>query len=145
VTFNNEVTIFGDGTKLPVVIAGDKLHSYDDILSIGKQYGSLSNISSTSGALVQKLFSLEETGSTALGPALVASLGMATHSRGSKIVICTDGLSNVGLGSLDELYLHNNFLLLTLIYTQMMKRTKLQLFMNKLGCMQKPKVSRYLS
>jgi hypothetical protein len=29
VTFNNEVTIIGDGTKNPQVIAGDKLYDYD--------------------------------------------------------------------------------------------------------------------
>jgi hypothetical protein len=32
VTFNNEVSIIGDGTKQPVTIAGDKLYDYDLLL-----------------------------------------------------------------------------------------------------------------
>jgi len=48
--------------------------------------------------------SLEETGPTALGPALASSIAMAGEGApGSMVVICTDGLSNVGLGSFDEI------------------------------------------
>jgi len=53
--------------------------------------------------LAGKLFALEETGSTALGPALVVATGIAGEVPGSEIVICTDGLSNVGLGKLDDI------------------------------------------
>ena len=37
VTFNNEVTIIGDGTTDPIIIAGDKLDSYNDIKASPKQ------------------------------------------------------------------------------------------------------------
>ena len=47
------------------------------------------------------MFRLEEGGSTALGPALLVSVAMASQVPGSKVIICTDGLANVGLGSLD--------------------------------------------
>ena len=46
-------------------------------------------------------FSLEEGGATALGPALLFSITMASQRTASKVIICTDGLANVGLGSLD--------------------------------------------
>jgi hypothetical protein len=47
--------------------------------------------------------SLEETGSTALGPALVTSIGLAGEGApGSTVIVCTDGLANIGLGALDE-------------------------------------------
>ena len=47
---------------------------------------------------------LEEGGSTALGPALLSAIEMATAGkRGSKVVVCTDGLANLGIGSLEEL------------------------------------------
>mgnify|MGYP000569046789 CR=1 FL=1 len=36
-------------------------------------------------------------GCTALGPALVTSIELASRSRGSKIVLCTDGMANQGL------------------------------------------------
>jgi len=41
-------------------------------------------------------------GYTALGPALVSSLEMAKKGKvGSMIVICTDGLANLGIGNLE--------------------------------------------
>ena len=47
--------------------------------------------------------SLEETGPTALGPAVVTSIAMAAQGAvGSQVVICTDGLANVGVGAFDE-------------------------------------------
>lgn len=42
---------------------------------------------------------IEETGPTALGPALLTSVAMASEGgQGSTVVLCTDGLANVGLG-----------------------------------------------
>lgn len=47
---------------------------------------------------------LEESGPTALGPALLASVTMAANGKpGSKVIVCTDGLANIGLGQLDDL------------------------------------------
>ena len=44
---------------------------------------------------------MEESGQTALGPAVLVSVVIASQKPGSKVVICTDGLANIGLGSLD--------------------------------------------
>lgn len=53
--------------------------------------------------LLDKLQAIEETGATALGPAIVTSVCMAAQGKpGSTVVICTDGLANVGLGAFDE-------------------------------------------
>jgi hypothetical protein len=47
---------------------------------------------------------MEANGPTALGPAAFISIAMASQgSKGSSVVICTDGLANVGLGTLDNL------------------------------------------
>jgi hypothetical protein len=49
------------------------------------------------------LAAIEETGPTALGPAIITSVCMAAEgSQGSTVVICTDGLANIGLGAFDE-------------------------------------------
>ena len=46
---------------------------------------------------------IEETGSTALGPAVLTSVALACKGNpGSTVVICTDSLSNTGLGAYDE-------------------------------------------
>ena len=48
--------------------------------------------------------SVEETGPTALGPALATAISMASSGNpGSMVVLCTDGLANVGLGAFDEI------------------------------------------
>ena len=47
-------------------------------------------------------YSLEEGGPTALGPALLVSTTIASQVRGSKVILCTDGLANVGMGKLDN-------------------------------------------
>jgi hypothetical protein len=53
--------------------------------------------------LQEKVMSIEETGPTALGPATLTSIAMAAQGlAGSTVVICTDGLANVGLGAYDE-------------------------------------------
>jgi hypothetical protein len=96
------VTVLGDGNQLPVTIAGDKLDDYDQLLRLGQSQSAGQPISKTKQALSTKLFSLEETGPTALGPALLVCIGIAAQSPGSEIVVCTDGLSNVGLGQLDD-------------------------------------------
>ena len=49
--------------------------------------------------------SLEETGPTALGPAILTAISLAGEgSPGSTVIVCTDGLANVGLGSFDEVF-----------------------------------------
>lgn len=60
-------------------------------------------IEETKSVLVDRLMALEETGPTALGPAALSAIVMAAEgAAGSTVVICTDGLANVGLGAYDE-------------------------------------------
>lgn len=63
--------------------------------------------------------SLEETGPTALGPAVATSIAMAAAAgvQGSQVVICTDGLANVGLGSFDEAKTDDDFAAIEKFYT----------------------------
>lgn len=59
-------------------------------------------LKNSSQTLIDQFNRLEEGGKTSLGPALLASVALAsTGNQGSMVVICTDGLANVGLGSLD--------------------------------------------
>ena len=52
---------------------------------------------------MNKLNSIEETGPTALGPAVLTSIALASKGKqGSTVVVCTDGLANIGLGAFDE-------------------------------------------
>jgi hypothetical protein len=51
--------------------------------------------------LLKNLWNLEETGSTALGPALLLGVTIAGSRPRSQVILCTDGLANTGIGSLE--------------------------------------------
>jgi len=104
VTFNGEVRVIGDG-RADEVITGDRLYSHDHISKAFEgRFENLMgrNVGETADELIAKVYQLEEGGPTALGPALLASIILAAQGGvGSKVIICTDGLANVGLGSLE--------------------------------------------
>lgn len=43
---------------------------------------------------------LRKTGSTALGPALTVCAALVSEVPYSEVVLCTDGMANVGIGSI---------------------------------------------
>jgi len=108
VVFSNDVTILGDGKKTCQIITGDKLHNFEELMSIGAKFVGnqdqigIDCIAETKKVLEKKVFELVEGGSTALGPAVSVAVGMAHNSPGSTIVIATDGLSNTGVGAMDS-------------------------------------------
>lgn len=102
VTFNSSVQIIGDGSQPVVDISGDRLSSQEELLQAGQGSPSLTiPIKDARQALSAKLFSLEEGGQTGLGPALLVAIEMAAQKAGSQVIVCTDGLANIGLGSLE--------------------------------------------
>lgn len=107
VTFNNEVTLIGDGSVPPKTFAGDKLSNYEMLLNDSQNDADVymtKNVETTQEDLIKRLDQIEENGQTALGPGLIVALGAAMKGTpGSRVIICTDGLANVGLGSVDGL------------------------------------------
>ncbi|CAG5119939.1 unnamed protein product [Candidula unifasciata] len=102
ITFNNEVTIVGDGTQDEIVVTGDKLTNEEQLCKIGTEAALPEDIKSSRRVLGKKVYNLEEGGATALGPALVVAVNMAAHFPGSKVILCTDGKANIGLGKLED-------------------------------------------
>ena len=134
VTFNGDVSIYGDGGGAPRVLTGDRLTQYDHLLAAGTEYAVdrcvcfrvcvcvrcacdvrlppfplccvtrhsicvvlpsylrvcvcvclRRNVGVSGDALVKAVFELEETGPTALGPAVLTAVAMASRSPGSKV------------------------------------------------------------
>ena len=103
VAFNGEVRVIGDGEN-EEIITGDKLYDLDDlknwVLSRKNQFLQ-KTVSENLEILKIKVLEFQENGQTALGPALLISIFMASFAGiGSKVIICTDGLANIGIGSL---------------------------------------------
>merc|ERR550532_3262287 len=84
------------------IITGDKLNNLEKLKEIGENKCKINNnIGKAHDKLTDALWKLQETGQTALGPALVVSIAMASSVPGSQVILCTDGLANIGVGSLE--------------------------------------------
>jgi len=104
ITFSDSVTVYGDCSKStqPIVLRGDSLSDLASITRAGESASLTATIKDCRTEVTDTIWKLEEGGPTALGPALAAGIAMAKQVSGSKIVVCTDGLANVGLGSLES-------------------------------------------
>ncbi|KAI1888364.1 hypothetical protein AGOR_G00184240 [Albula goreensis] len=102
VTFNDEVTVYGDGTGVPLSLRDWSLMDYDYLKTQGEKYSTPHCIAESIHALTQRVKELREHGATALGPAALVSIAMASRYTGSKVIICTDGRANIGLGELEQ-------------------------------------------
>jgi len=106
VTFENKVQLIGDGTKAPCVFEGEKLDSnFFTLLEEAVNYSGTHMgmpLKDTCPSLLEKLKAIRTGGSTALGPGLIVSLALAAQGKpGSKVIICTDGLANKGVGKIE--------------------------------------------
>lgn len=79
------------------------LNSQDELVKRGESLGISSGfkISADYDAILNQLYALHPTGSTALGPAMAVAVGVASKTPGAKVMMCTDGLANIGIGSVE--------------------------------------------
>merc|ERR1712232_1159805 len=59
-------------------------------------------VGSASERLMATVANLRPSGNTALGPALSVGVGLASGRPGTKIVLCTDGMANNGVGAIQK-------------------------------------------
>ncbi|XP_068164498.1 circularly permutated Ras protein 1 isoform X2 [Antennarius striatus] len=102
VTFNNEVVIYGDGTCTPLTLKDWALMDYDHIWEQGVAYRVPHCIAETHDSLLQRVRDFSDSGATSLGPAVLASVAIASRYPGSRVILCTDGKANIGLGKMEE-------------------------------------------
>jgi hypothetical protein len=60
-----------------MVVAGDKLDSFQELKALGETYAISKSVKEAEKDLIKKLWSLQENGCTALGPALMLSILIA--------------------------------------------------------------------
>ncbi|XP_068097248.1 circularly permutated Ras protein 1-like [Hyperolius riggenbachi] len=103
VTFSDQVKIYGDGSGKPQVLEDCELLDTDYLKSQGESQLVPHALEKTLHALENTIDCLQENGATALGPAALVSIAMASKRPGSKVIICTDGRANTDLGDLENI------------------------------------------
>jgi hypothetical protein len=116
VTFDDRITLYGDCNmpKVPVQVSIDDFDNLLDFSRTQKESIMRKTLSESFNQVSTAIKSLKPDNCTALGPGLLCSLGLIqvlsryflyklTFFRGhpgSRVILCTDGLANRGLGSL---------------------------------------------
>ncbi|XP_061613264.1 circularly permutated Ras protein 1 isoform X2 [Phyllopteryx taeniolatus] len=101
ITFNYEVTVHGYGDFPSRVLSGDDLMNSDNLKVAATVFPTPPPLSRTKRFLEKQVTELSAVGITALGPAALVAVTMASRHPGSKVIICTDGKANTTLGNLE--------------------------------------------
>jgi len=105
VSFGSNVEVKGDCLSNVFIVKEKDMNNESKIISLGEENTNLikAPINQSSSAIIKSLRATEENGSTALGPAILLSLSLLKNAKiGSRIFLCTDGLSNLGVGDISE-------------------------------------------
>ena len=106
VTFQRRIEVKGDCLSNVMIINGEDLNNESKLMSLGKENTNLikSEINKSYKEIIDNLRNIKGEGSTALGPAALFSLYLLDRAKsGSRIFLCTDGLSNQGVGNIINL------------------------------------------
>ena len=105
VSFGSELEVKGDCLSNVMIIKEKDMNNESKIKSLGEENTNLikAPINQSYSKIIKSLRATEENGSTALGPAILLSLSLMKNSKiGSRIFLCTDGMSNLGVGDISE-------------------------------------------
>lgn len=102
-SFGAEVCVYTDGGDRSCI--GRGIH-HDEAALVAKGQALGASCTETINGVVDRLAgtvaNLRPSGNTALGPALAVGVGLASGRAGSKIVLCTDGMANNGVGAIQK-------------------------------------------
>lgn len=104
VTFDKKVQYYGDGAQGPAQLDSGSLDDYHVLMKQGGVFGSdlsLRELRDSLSDIKGRVSGLKTGGTTALGPALALCVGMASNFPSAEVILCTDGVSNVGVGKLE--------------------------------------------
>ncbi|XP_069462050.1 circularly permutated Ras protein 1-like isoform X8 [Ambystoma mexicanum] len=102
VTFSDQVVLHGDGTQAPQILQDCELLDQDYLRAQGHHQALPHHLTASFQYLERAILRLKENGATALGPAALVSIAIASQKPGSKVIICTDGKANTDLGNLED-------------------------------------------
>eukprot|EP00927_Polykrikos_kofoidii_P046270 TRINITY_DN40486_c0_g1_i1.p1 TRINITY_DN40486_c0_g1~~TRINITY_DN40486_c0_g1_i1.p1 ORF type:complete len:1293 (-),score=220.03 TRINITY_DN40486_c0_g1_i1:94-3972(-) len=99
--FGSEVSVFTDGGCKSTVPKG-AFNNQAELVANGDRLSAVctEQLEKVAQRLQSTVAELKPCGNTALGPALAVAVGLANHRPGSRIVLCTDGMANNGVGAI---------------------------------------------
>ncbi|KAM6951139.1 circularly permutated Ras protein 1-like [Aplochiton taeniatus] len=101
ITFNNQVILHGYKDFPSRFLCGSELIDSEYLKEAALSFPSPPPLSWTRDCLEKEIKGLSEFGATALGPAALVAIAMASRQPGSKVIVCTDGKANTRLGNLE--------------------------------------------
>ncbi|KAM9715806.1 circularly permutated Ras protein 1-like isoform 1-T3 [Menidia menidia] len=102
ITFSYQVTMHGHENVPSRSLSGAELTDKGYLNEAADSFPIPPPLSQTKDCLQKQVTGLSANGATALGPAALIAITMASRQPGSKVIICTDGKANAGLGNLEE-------------------------------------------
>ncbi|XP_038156926.1 circularly permutated Ras protein 1-like isoform X2 [Cyprinodon tularosa] len=102
ITFNYQVTMHGSNHHQSQLLSGAELNDSSFLKEAAAEFPIPPPLSQTKDCLQRQILGLSANGETALGPAALLAITMASRLPGSKVIICTDGKANAKLGNLEE-------------------------------------------
>eukprot|EP00007_Cunea_sp_BSH-02190019_P003951 CAMPEP_0174243232 /NCGR_PEP_ID=MMETSP0417-20130205/30934_1 /TAXON_ID=242541 /ORGANISM="Mayorella sp, Strain BSH-02190019" /LENGTH=877 /DNA_ID=CAMNT_0015322717 /DNA_START=37 /DNA_END=2670 /DNA_ORIENTATION=+ len=101
ITFGADVTVYADTVE---TCTGARLESLSKLneFAAGIELTKRKGIAASFTDLEKQVQALEPHGTTALGPALVIALSLATRTPGGDVILCTDGVANIGVGAMED-------------------------------------------
>ena len=105
VSFGSEIEVKGDCLSNVMILKEKDMSNESKIKSLGEENTNLikSKLKESSSKILESIRKIEENSSTALGPAILMSLSLMKNAKiGSRIFLCTDGMSNLGVGNISE-------------------------------------------
>ncbi|XP_010770422.1 circularly permutated Ras protein 1-like isoform X1 [Notothenia coriiceps] len=101
ITFNYQVTMHGNEIFTSHSLSNAELIDCNFLKEAAASFPTPPPLSQTREYLQKQVMGLSEGGTTALGPAALLSIAIASRQPGSKVIICTDGKANTELGNLE--------------------------------------------
>jgi hypothetical protein len=105
VSFGSDIEVKGDCLSNVMIVKQKDMNNESKIKSLGEENTNLikTPLKLSSKNIIKSLRATEENGATALGPAVLLSLSLLKNAKiGSRIFLCTDGMSNLGVGDISE-------------------------------------------
>uniref|UniRef100_A0A3B3CAJ2 VWFA domain-containing protein n=1 Tax=Oryzias melastigma TaxID=30732 RepID=A0A3B3CAJ2_ORYME len=118
ITFSYQVTIHGYENFASQLLSGAELTKIKHLKKVAASLPNPPPISQTREFLQRQVMGLSANGTTALGPAALLAIAMASRQPGSKVIICTDGKANAKLGNLEDEDIDAQTLLSSTIFYQ---------------------------